>query len=134
MHKKTDERGPKSKTVEDKTGDALQRPNGSLADPDHHPNANAGDDSGAFQGLDRWNVGSCHAALPSLRTSERKKWLYVVFVGRLEGVDIAVPKISLRHDVCSAPGEFRFVLRPRQHISHEPCMTTVAIGEGMDRN
>src|ERR1700722_14722845 len=72
--------------------------------------------------------------LPTLGASKLQKRLYVVLVRRLESVDIAVPKVSLRHDIRSAPSEYGFILRSRQYVSDESCMTTVAICEGMDRD
>ena len=78
--------------------------------------------------------GAVAAHILALRASERKKWRYVVLIGGLKGADIAAPKISLLHDVCPAPGEYWLVLRPYQHIGHKPCMTTIAVGEGMDRD
>jgi hypothetical protein len=78
--------------------------------------------------------GAVAAHILALRASERKKGRYVVLIGGLKGADIAAPKISLLHDVCPAPGEYWLVLRPYQHIGHKPCMTTIAVGEGMDRD
>ena len=71
---------------------------------------------------------------PQVIGQANAKRFYVVLVGYLEGVDIAAPKVSLRHDIRSTPSEYGSVLHPRKYIGHEPCMTTVAIGEEMDRD
>jgi hypothetical protein len=73
-------------------------------------------------------------AVPRLRARECQEWPYIVFVCGAKSIEIAAPKISRLHDVRSAPGEYRSILHPRQYVGHESCVTTVAVGEGMDRD
>ena len=72
--------------------------------------------------------------MPTLGASKHQERFYVILVGRLEGVNIAAPKVPLGHDVCAAPCEYGPFLRPHQYIGHESCMATVAVGEEMDGN
>jgi hypothetical protein len=67
-----------------------------------------------------------------LCAGECKKRPDVVSVSSLKSVYVTASEVSSAHDIRSAPSEYRMVLPLRYDVGHKSCVTTVAIGEGMD--
>ncbi len=80
--------------------------------------------------VDTWR----HAWCVLSGACKREKLSDIARIGRLQGIDIAPPKVAGAHQIRAAPGKDGAALSLGQHIRYQTGVASVAVGKGMDQN